>query len=282
MYLNVNAKSFGDIPSVPALLSLSEMMFQKKPDISSVFLNYATKLIQNQFARAGSTPDRDAAFATLQAQAQQMKLPPPKTVESFANSLVASASGQYANDFYQIAYLAYASLSIYGPLSNSIQSRIVNVLGRIQNLPSQQLGTSSTPQFNSNQAPNSGGPPVFTPYGSPPVFTPQTGPSTVTSQGGPPVFTPAGGPPAFTPQGGPPSFTPQGGPPVFTPAGGPPSFTPQGGPPNFNPSAGYSPNQSSISDKARQLMELADKAFKAGSMAIAYSALNGAISELQK
>lgn len=287
MYLNVNTQAFHDIPSVPALLSLSEMLFQKNPEISSVFANYASKLIQNQLSRSGSTPDRDAAFATLQAQVQQMKLPPPKTVETFANSLVASASGQYASDFYQIAYLAYASLSIYGPLSNSAQKRLANVQSKIQIQPTSQFQNSNTPQFNPNQPPGSGGPPQFTPYGSPPVFTPQNGPATFTSQGGPPVFTPQNGPPSFTPQcgppsfnpqGGPPQFTPQGGPPVFTPAGGPPKFTPAGGPPSFNPQQ----NMNGISDKARQLMDLANKAFKAGALPIAYAALNGAIKELQK
>ena len=313
MYVNVNTNAFRDIPSVSALLSLSEMLFQKNPNISSVFINYASKLVQNQLARTGSSPERDAAFATLQGLAQQMKLPPPKTVETFANSLVASASGQYANDFYQIAYLAYCSLSIYGPLSNSIQTRIANVQGKISGVSNQQQ-FSGQPQFNQsfpggsadgppkftpyNGAPPSfnpasaGGPPSFTPQGGPPSFTPQGppsfnatssgGPPVFTPQGGPPSFTPQGGPPSFTPQGGPPQFTPQGGPPVFTPAGSPPSFTPSGGPPAFNPNAGYPQQKSQISDKARKLMELAHSAFKAGSLAVAYSALNGAINELQK
>ena len=245
-YFNINASAFKDVPSVSALLSLAEMLYSKSPEISSLFVNYASKLVQNQLARTGSTPDRDAAFNALQGQAAQLKLPSPKTVETFANSLVASASGQYANEFYQIAYLSYASLSIYGPLTKQIQTRITNVQNKL-GIQNQGGGISAggPPAFNPNAQ---GGPPAFTPAGGPPAFTPPSqGPPAFTPQGGPPQFNPAssGGPPVFTPQGSNPSFnqSTHGGPPVFTPQGGPPQFNPtsSGGPPQFNPTSSGGP-----------------------------------------
>ena len=247
-YFNINASAFKDVPSVSALLSLAEMLYSKSPEISSLFVNYASKLVQNQLARTGSTPDRDAAFNALQGQAAQLKLPSPKTVETFANSLVASASGQYANEFYQIAYLSYASLSIYGPLTKQIQTRITNVQNKL-GIQNQGGGISAggPPAFNPNAQ---GGPPAFTPAGGPPAFTPPSqGPPAFTPQGGPPQFNPAssGGPPVFTPQGSNPSFnqSTHGGPPVFTPQGGPPQFNPtsSGGPPQFNPTSSGGPPQ---------------------------------------
>ena len=306
MYCGIDTTLFKDIPGVQGILSAAEFLNSSQSQIAGAFIHYASSLVQNYLAKAGSTPELDQAFSALKQTAAIFPAANQKDLEIFGDKLVASASGTFSSDFYRIGYIAYAAISLYG----SLPPRILNKISNAQ----QQMGideTSAAP-YGNNQL-SSNGPPLFTPNG-PPQFTPN-GPPQFTpsvpqqfSSSVPPQSTP-NGPPQFTPNG-PPQFTPSvpqqfsssvppqstpNGPPQFTP-GVPPQFTPNGqSQPNLNMNSSYNQNiptgapqfSGSVNNKqkskenALKLAEIAKDALSSGNPDVAVSSIIAAMNELK-
>lgn len=274
MYCGIDTTLFKDIPGVQGILSAAEFLNSSQSQIAGAFIHYASSLVQNYLAKAGSTPELDQAFSALKQTAAIFPAANQKDLEIFGDKLVASASGTFSSDFYRIGYIAYAAISLYG----SLPPRILNKISNAQ----QHMGideTSAAP-YGNNQL-SSNGPPLFTPNG-PPQFTPN----------GPPQFTPSV-PQQFS-SSVPPQSTPNG-PPQFTP-GVPPQFTPNGqSQPNLNMNSSYNQNiptgapqfSGSVNNKqkskenALKLAEIAKDALSSGNPDVAVSSIIAAMNELK-
>lgn len=252
MYCGINTQIFKDIPCVAGAMSASELLQPHYPSIAGAFLQYASALVQNYLAQAGSTPELDQALSMLRQIASISQVATQKELETFADTLIASATGPFESDFYRIGYIAYAACSLYGPLSPRVLNKIANAqqylsLGDNSNTTILQDGLTKF---------NAAGPPQYTPNG-PPQFTPN----------GPPQFTPSG-PPQFTPNG-PPQFTPNG---TLQSTQNFPQY-----PTNTMPT-----NTQNSQSNALKLTEMAKSALSSGNNDAALSLILAAMQEIKK
>ena len=127
MYHQINTYVFNNIPGVPALISASELLSSLNPQISGSFLHYAEALVENSMAINGSNSELESAYAQLAAVSQYSPHSNPQQLEFFADSLITAAEGSVALDLYELAYLAYACTSLYGPLSKRVSNKIQKV-----------------------------------------------------------------------------------------------------------------------------------------------------------
>jgi hypothetical protein len=152
MYCGINVTAFPDVPGLSALLSAAEMLQPKCPLISGSFVHYALALLQRSIASSGRA-DLSPALLPLQQTASQVRPGSAGDLERFGDALCAIADGRTAADFYRLAYLAYASTSLFGQPSPRILQKITktqqsigsNSKGAPQAVPAYATGPSGYP-----------------------------------------------------------------------------------------------------------------------------------------
>lgn len=273
VFYGIDTSLFQDVHGVSALLSAAEMLSKQSPEISSAFIQFAAGLVENFLIQTGSSPEHDEAFAPLIKLSNEMKettKTSAKAVERFADALIAASDGQNAIDFCRLAYLAYSSCSIFG----RVHQRVLLKLAKVETM----IGVEKN---NLNLTFSSAVDEVDEYQSSSPLSAIQSQ-DFQNSQEQQTQELPAAQQPTS------PQMPPQQ--PIFQP----PPFQPipqniqSPQPQNDNQTANVNninqPVATNESDTKtiERLAEIAKDAFSAGQMDIALTALNAAISELQK
>ena len=157
IYNRINIQAFNSIPGVPALISGSELLSSINPQISGSFLRYAEALVEKSLATQGINSDVESGYADLASASQYSSNATPQQLEAFADSLIAAADGPMAIVLYELAYLAYACTSIYGPISKRVQNKIQKIeptlTQKTQDLSANSDSLSRTVFFLPNDTP---------------------------------------------------------------------------------------------------------------------------------
>lgn len=159
-YCGVNTDLFEGIPCISGLLSVSEMLQNKRPKIAGALLRYAIALIQNYLVQMGSSPQIDESLASLNKLAAAEAAATASELERFADALIAAADGETLVEFNKIGYMCYTAGSLYGPLPNRVLQKLakteqvlgvdapVSAHGAVH--PSLASGYQSQPKFTSS------------------------------------------------------------------------------------------------------------------------------------
>lgn len=130
VYYGIDTSLFQDVQGVSALLSAAEMLSKQSPEISSAFIQYSAGLVENYLIQTGSSSEHDEAYAPLIKLSNEMKSTTKtsaKAVERFGDALIAASDGQNAIDFCRLAYLAYSSCSIFGRVPQRVLLKLAKV-----------------------------------------------------------------------------------------------------------------------------------------------------------
>lgn len=123
-YFGIDSAVFSGIPSIPALLSVSEMLENMSPSISGALVRYAQALIQNSIAQAGSSPVLDDGLNKVTSIGARLPCASAPDLERFADSVMASAAGD--REMMEVSYLCYSSISLHFELSGRVLKKLAN------------------------------------------------------------------------------------------------------------------------------------------------------------